>query len=133
MHYTLRSNQFTPYHHGTDVVFMWNSGVYIMDIHQTIKTCILSTFIPSAPWCTARCTRYFDTKLHGILPWADINRHCNTFFLLRVYSPRGWSLQVSRSMIQNCLVISLFERNSLPSKNFPCISMEMLQIGASFY
>ncbi len=29
--------------------------------------------------CTARCTQYFDTKLHGILPWADINRNCNTF------------------------------------------------------
>ncbi len=25
------------------------------------------------------------------------------------------------------------ERSSLPSKNFPCISMEKLQIGASFY
>ncbi len=25
------------------------------------------------------------------------------------------------------------ERNSLPSKNFPCISMDMLQIGAWYY
>ncbi len=24
-------------------------------------------------------TRYFDTKLHWMLPWADINRNCNTF------------------------------------------------------
>ncbi len=30
------------------------------------------------------CTRYFDTKLHGILPWANINRNYNTFFLLRL-------------------------------------------------
>ncbi len=28
---------------------------------------------------------------------------------------------------------NLSERNSLPSKNFPCISMDMLQIGAWFY
>ena len=26
-----------------------------------------------------------------------------------------------------------YERNSLPSKNFPCISMDMLQIGAWYY
>ncbi len=37
--------------------------------------------IPPALWWTAMCTRYFDTKLHGILPWADINRNCNTFLL----------------------------------------------------
>ena len=24
--------------------------------------------------------RYFDTQLHGILPWADINRNRNIFF-----------------------------------------------------
>ena len=30
--------------------------------------------------CIARCTPYFDTKLHRILPWADINRNCNIFF-----------------------------------------------------
>ncbi len=24
--------------------------------------------------------QYFDTKLHGILPWADINGNGNTFF-----------------------------------------------------
>ncbi len=34
-----------------------------------------------APWCVARCTPYFDTQLHGILPWADINRNCNIFFV----------------------------------------------------
>ncbi len=34
-----------------------------------------------APWCIARCTPYFDTQLHGILPWADINRNYNIFFV----------------------------------------------------
>ncbi len=28
------------------------------------------------------CTKYFDTKLHGILPWADINGNCNSFLTL---------------------------------------------------
>ena len=27
-----------------------------------------------------RCTFYFDTQLHGILPWADIDRNGNIFF-----------------------------------------------------
>ena len=36
--------------------------------------------IPAAPWCTTRCTQYFDTELLGILPWADINGNCNIFF-----------------------------------------------------
>ena len=36
---------------------------------------IWSLYLPT------RCTQYFDTKLHGILPWADINRNCNTFFM----------------------------------------------------
>ncbi len=44
--------------------------------------------IPPAPLCTTRYTRYFDTKLHGILPWADINRNCNTFFPELVYVKR---------------------------------------------
>ena len=35
--------------------------------------------IPPASWCVARCTLYFDTHLHGILPWADINRNGNIF------------------------------------------------------
>ncbi len=37
--------------------------------------------IPPAPWCIARCTLYFDTELHGILPWADINRNGNIFLI----------------------------------------------------
>ncbi len=36
-------------------------------------------------------TRYFGTKLHGILPWADINRNCNTF-LETVTSSDGMTL-----------------------------------------
>ena len=30
-------------------------------------------------WRMARCTRYFGTQLHGILPWADINSNGNIF------------------------------------------------------
>ncbi len=41
--------------------------------------------IPPAPWCTAMCTQYFDTKLHRILPWADIIGNCNTFLLPRSF------------------------------------------------
>ncbi len=37
------------------------------------------------PWCTTRYTQYFDTKLHGILRWADINRNFNTFLHLLCY------------------------------------------------
>ncbi len=44
--------------------------------------------IPPALWCIARCTQYFDTKLHGILPWADINRNGNIFFLVRSWFPQ---------------------------------------------
>ncbi len=36
--------------------------------------------IPPAPWCTTRCTPYFDTQMYGILQWADINRNYNIFF-----------------------------------------------------
>ncbi len=46
---------------------------------------IWSLYLPirHAPWCAARYTRYFDTKLHWILPWADINRNCNTFLQVK--------------------------------------------------
>ncbi len=43
--------------------------------------CLIHLVIQPSPWCTATCIRYFDTKLHGILPWADINRNCNTFLV----------------------------------------------------
>ncbi len=36
-------------------------------------------------YCIARCTRYFDTQLHGILPWSDINRNGNILFLHFVF------------------------------------------------
>ena len=32
---------------------------------------------PYAPWCIARLYLFIDTQLHGILPWADINRNGN--------------------------------------------------------
>ncbi len=38
-----------------------------------------------------------------------------------------------RWMQEMKIVIAFTKRSSLPSKNFTCISMEKLQIGASFY
>ncbi len=36
--------------------------------------------IPDTSWCVTWYYLSFDRQLHGILPWADINRNCNIFF-----------------------------------------------------
>ncbi len=60
----------------------------------------LITNISPAPWCTARCTRYFDIKLNGILPWADINRNCSTF--LQSGKELGWISTESNNLLKYC-------------------------------
>ncbi len=65
--------------------------------------------------CIARCTRYFGTKLHGILPRADINRNCNTFFT-KMYKDLPWYLS---TLLKGTLNISLLLKSWLTSAKYP--------------
>ncbi len=71
---------------GGNVLFIWSLYLPIAALLHIIN-------ISPAPWCTVRCTQYFDTKLHGILPWAYIIGNCNTFFM------NSWSVVRQRSQI----------------------------------
>ncbi len=53
----------------------------LRDIEWPSFAALLHTInIPPVTQCITRYTLYFDTQLHGILPWADINRNGNIFF-----------------------------------------------------
>ncbi len=54
-----------------------------------------------APWCVARFTLYFDTQLHGILLWADIDRNGNIFLemvLTRLCDQLTWNDSILPSL-----------------------------------
>ncbi len=39
----------------------------------------IAAYTRKSPALRIQCTLYFDSQLHGILPWADISRNWNTF------------------------------------------------------
>ena len=92
-HFFIESLSFSLWHHKECVSLLIglykNNGsvlhvairwLFIQPLYSARTRVILIIInIPPVPWCIARCTLYFDTQLHGILSWADINRNGNIF------------------------------------------------------